>query len=338
MVKNSQIDDKVVKIATRDELRSLGDYKGVFSETFYIADRSQIFRYDPSDTTSADDGIDVLVNTATGRRYKRIEDPVISETVSVAVSDRLPYKTISEVRSLVSNFDSIQIIDKGKEGVFKLDSSDTTSIDDGALVIVDSSGKRYKREFFGEANTNWWGITPNFNQSTGIGTDWQTTFWKVLTSGVKDVFLPKGDYLFSVFQGNQGVSIKGEKGTRVFLRKSGSSTPSMVQFASNTSISNIDFISLETDFEGSRTNIDTKENIKIENCTFTGFRDTTGAINAWGVYLKNSKRIKIINCGFSNNSQSDIAIVDNNNYITIESCYSTTEANGIHLNIEPMVH
>jgi hypothetical protein len=44
-------------------------------------------------------------------------------------------------------------------GAFRYDSTDTTTADNGGTVIVDSAGRRWKRQWSGAVNTKWWGAT-----------------------------------------------------------------------------------------------------------------------------------------------------------------------------------
>jgi hypothetical protein len=54
--------------------------------------------------------------------------------------------TIANLRTSTNLFyPSVLITDVGKEGLFKYDSTDTTTIDDNMYTIVDSSSRRYKR-------------------------------------------------------------------------------------------------------------------------------------------------------------------------------------------------
>lgn len=49
----------------------------------------------------------------------------------------------------------------GIAGTFVRDDSDTTSADDGAVVLVAANGKRWKRVYQGGVNVKWFGATPN---------------------------------------------------------------------------------------------------------------------------------------------------------------------------------
>lgn len=184
MIKSSQLDQKVLKVTTKEKLRSLSYHTGVFSDKFYLEDLKEEFYYDSTDTTSVDNGVDIFVNIATGRRYKLWKSPTTTSEIDnisnveipVAVSDRLPYKTLSQVRSSATiAYTDIRITDQYKEGVFRYDSTDTTSTDDGALVIVNTAtGRRYKRVDFDAVDVRWFGAIAD--DTTDLRTQLQAAF------------------------------------------------------------------------------------------------------------------------------------------------------------------
>lgn len=55
------------------------------------------------------------------------------------------------------NTTSCFISGAGVAGFFTLDKSDTVTVDDGAITIVDANGGRWKREWTGAAFVGWWG-------------------------------------------------------------------------------------------------------------------------------------------------------------------------------------
>lgn len=194
MIKSNQVDQKVLKVTTKEKLRSLSDHTGVFSDKFYLEDLKEEFYYDPTDTTSADNGVDVFINIATNRRYKLWKSPTVTAEINnisnveipVAVSDRLPYKSINEVKTSNIPFSEIYITDTYKHGVFKLDPSDTTTANDDALVIVDNTGKRFKRQFNGQVDVRWFGVIAD-----GV-TDNRTTLQAALNNTVcRNFLIPK---------------------------------------------------------------------------------------------------------------------------------------------------
>ena len=75
----------------------------------------------------------------------------------------LSYKTIAQLRAFTTSDvlynPVVTITDTGKEGVFKYDSSDTTSSDNTGTVIVTSSSARYKRVEVEEILSSWFDNT-----------------------------------------------------------------------------------------------------------------------------------------------------------------------------------
>ena len=58
------------------------------------------------------------------------------------------------VRGVANIFD-------GGAGVFRVNTSDTTTADNGGTVLVDATGRRWKREFSGSINVKWFGAAGN---------------------------------------------------------------------------------------------------------------------------------------------------------------------------------
>lgn len=84
-------------------------------------------------------------------------------------------------------------------GRFWYDSSDTTTADDGFMTVVDASGNRWKRQWFGMVDARWAGMRAN-----GV-TDNVTALARIINwaraaanvyKGLK-LFLPRGQYLFA---------------------------------------------------------------------------------------------------------------------------------------------
>lgn len=78
----------------------------------------------------------------------------------------------------------------GIAGVFQHDPSDTTSADNGGTVIVGTDGRRWKRDFSGFVNVQWFGADPSGQaDSTASGT-------AAISTG-KSVYWPSGAYKVS---------------------------------------------------------------------------------------------------------------------------------------------
>ncbi|GAB3969645.1 hypothetical protein GCM10028806_16260 [Spirosoma terrae] len=68
----------------------------------------------------------------------------------------VPAYLLSEIQSLTTTADHILLVEPGREGLFRYVSGDT-SPNDSAMVLVPSSGKRYKRVFSGPIDVRWFG-------------------------------------------------------------------------------------------------------------------------------------------------------------------------------------
>lgn len=72
-------------------------------------------------------------------------------------------KTTILCRGLVTDGD-------GGEGIFIVDQDDSSSPDNGGTVLVDASGRRWKRQYSGDVSVGWFlgGSGPSFDASTGF--------------------------------------------------------------------------------------------------------------------------------------------------------------------------
>ena len=81
----------------------------------------------------------------------------------------------------------------GADGTFAVDSSDTTSADNGGTIIVDVLGRRWKRQYSGALNAVWFGAKGDaLDGSAALNT---TAINKCLSLG--DTFIPNGEYVVS---------------------------------------------------------------------------------------------------------------------------------------------
>jgi len=223
--------------------------------------------------------------------------------------------------------DTIRIKEIGKEGIFKYDPTDTTTPEDGALILI-RDGKRYKRQYKGPVHITWFGAKGDCIGS--IGTD-NTSAFKKCFNKHKNVYIPGGNYKTSLYprSNNIIVTTKGNVIISVFKQE----TQVMIQFGDNSRHSGIKFVSLEKDLEWQRAGIEQAHNVIIKNCGFFNFLNST-QINSWGLFLQNASNIVIDHCYFGNNSQSDIALV--NNCKNIKIMHPSNIINeGVTLDIEP---
>lgn len=161
----------------------------------------------------------------------------------------------------------------------------------------------------------------------GDGVSDDTTAFNTIIANCGNILIPAGTYLIDRFitDDNQCVSGVGD----VTLKLKGDAAQAGIK--SNNVVSNIHFESTSENLPWNRVDIADRDNITITNCSIKNFRDPSSAPNAWGITIRRSSNIVIENCYFENNSQSDIAIVEDTDNIKISNCSGTA----LHINIEP---
>lgn len=136
-------------------------------------------------------------------------------------------------------------------------------------------------------------------------------------------------YLFDYFIVPENKSVKGIGKPQINLNRR--SNQSLSKCNSNSSIENIYFNCLNEDLSFNRFSLENVNNVVLKECKFEGFRHDSETPNAWGNLLSNCNNIQIINCEYENNSQSDIAVVENSSNILIENCTGSQ----FNINLEP---
>lgn len=142
-------------------------------------------------------------------------------------SDIRNYKgdsTIISCRGIVADYD-------GGEGTFQMDSSDTTSEDNGGTILVDPLGRRWKRRYSGDVDIRWFGCKPD-----GVTDNYEPLNRAIqwaCTSGNKVTFyVPKGTTYVSDTISTPGrylFNMRGEGGLR-------DESGSIIKFAINKSL------------------------------------------------------------------------------------------------------
>jgi hypothetical protein len=102
--------------------------------------------------------------------------------------------SISEIRALSSltPIEYFYTTDKGQEGNWYYDATDTTSVDNTGTVLVTADGKRIKRVFDGKVNVKWFGA-----KGDGISDDTYAFNAAILSLGVNGgtVSIPDGNWV-----------------------------------------------------------------------------------------------------------------------------------------------
>lgn len=126
------------------------------------------------------------------------------------------------LRSLTAPYSSVYVTGyagssapSGIAGLFVLDSSDTSTADNGGTVIVDAVGRRWKRAYSGDLYVQWFGITQTATAAANASI--MQSLLNSLTSGGTVVF-PNGSWpMGSVTATNDRTSIRGEGNATLIL-------------------------------------------------------------------------------------------------------------------------
>jgi len=196
----------------------------------------------------------------------------------------------------------------GGFGIFQVDSTDTTSADNGVTILVDAIGRRWKREFSGPINAIWSeGIDP-----TGT-TDSLAAFEAVNACfGAGDfgaVFVPEGTYnLSGTLNISQPIQFIGEGSNTVTINLTFATGPGIKFYAATwywdvvTKLDGFSFTSSVTRTADAYVETHTAGYVNIENCRFIG------GYNGFHLTGPTSTSIHVKNCIFSTQSNDSILI------------------------------
>lgn len=183
-------------------------------------------------------------------------------------------------------------------------------------------------EFEGRGvNVKWFG-------AVGDGTHDDTAAFQAAYLASKNIYIPAGTYYLTGFHVPADTKIIGDNAILELHCSTATNGNNVLAGAQgNSTICGLKIHSLEANLEWNRFDITSQKHITIRNCEFTGFRHISNAPNAWGIYLDHSSNIKIKNCKFDNNSQSDIAIVEGCSDILIDNCSGLNDT--FYIDVEP---
>ena len=155
---------------------------------FVSGGSSAVFELLRSNKNADQSSVYVSVSKLTfGAESRSIVEQVNSESRLAPVGDQLvPYLTINQLRSYMDTAGAVSITDPLRHGPFLYDPNDNTSLDDTAMVIVTSQGRRYKRAYSGGVEVRWFGAVNDFNAITNQGTDNTVAFERATTFAVNN--------------------------------------------------------------------------------------------------------------------------------------------------------
>lgn len=178
----------------------------------------------------------------------------------------------------------------GAHGKFYRDDTDTTSADNDGTILIDASGRRWKRKFSRGTDVRWFGADPSGNY------DSSSALQKALNSGASIIDLMGGTYLAKslTLTGANEVLIKGPGILKI---PAGTAMSTLYQPGSILAIINSYNVTVDgVTFDNNRANIlntSTGWNMGVVICTGTGdFRSISGGDT------KPNKNIRFRNCKF----------------------------------------
>lgn len=133
--------------------------------------------------------------------WKPVTDQLLrNELSAIDGQGMLGTASYSDVRTYSGNLSTINVygisnIFDGANGVFKVDISDTTSPDNGGTILVDSTGRRWKRVYDGAVSVLWFGADRNGVSDSTDSFNACVSF--VSASKKKSMYAPSGEYKLS---------------------------------------------------------------------------------------------------------------------------------------------
>ena len=254
-----------------------------------------------------------LAADGTGAKYATVD----------AISNGTAYKrTIAQIRDLSGALpnNNFYTTDKGQEGNWYYDSTDTTTADNTGTVLVTLDGKRIKRVISSELNVKWFGAKGD--SATDDKTFIQNTIAEATVSG-KGVFIPSGTYrITGTLTLNLKSSIRGEGRDLTILKLANGAGSKMISLSSTAAYS----ISL-SDFtlDANKTNNPTANGNTLDIVTDFGSVDAKHIIER--VTIKETRGTAMNVSGRGDSTYKDILILECVNKGLLIDCWDSTFTN-----------
>ena len=173
------------------------------------------------DTLTPETKTNYFINQIKGKSLSYLPDFSLSNSlkaVSQMAAGRVPFLTMDEVRAgKADGAKTVQITDKGREGIFVYNPVDSISVSIGDSAMVIKSGGRVYIRNAEVINVKWFGA-----KGDGIADDTEAIN-KAIRYG-KDVFIPQGIYLTSsaiILRGDIQITGSGKTTTKILANHSG---------------------------------------------------------------------------------------------------------------------
>ena len=179
---------------------------------------------------------DVLLQESTGKAFSGPSGTVTAGTnpASGGFVDRSDEgkggMTYSKLRTFTGHATSVYVVGKanifdGGFGWFDVAPTDTASSDNGGTIIIDASGRRWKRRFSGEINLLWFaagdGVTNDYQALVNAHNSLPATGGVIYAPGGHE-YLINGNFVstkpYFTLRGDGGALIAGDKGCTTFIK------------------------------------------------------------------------------------------------------------------------
>lgn len=145
-------------------------------------------------------------------------------TAQDVLDDAKPMANYAALRAYTGRATGVRITQAGLAGIFQRDAGDTTSADNGGTIIVDASGRRWKRIYSGLPDIRWFGAI--------LGQDNTAAIQATLNAGA--MWIPDGEWELSTATVTRpGTIIEGESKNAILKRKALTYKPLIVADGKN---------------------------------------------------------------------------------------------------------
>lgn len=174
---------------------------------------------------------------------KKLNSKSESFTSKIGTPDQnAPNYRLAAVRSLSFVPSALILTEPGREGLFRLDESDNTSLDNGGTILVTKSKKRYKRVFDNEINVHWFGAKGNSQSDDKMAIQNTINYAKSLSESSGGTYrvtivFPAGFYYLSSpidITNSNGLWLRGSSGRYINTSFIGDTGGVMLDFSGST--------------------------------------------------------------------------------------------------------
>jgi hypothetical protein len=218
-------------------------------------------------------------------------------------------QSYTALRAYTGRASGANITSGGVAGRFQRDAGDTTSADNGGTIIVDGSGRRWKRLFAGDVNVMWFGATGNGTTDDTTAIQRAINFIKSVTGGT--LYFPNGTYsVGSVYTLPSGGSYLDQYmidvSNTVNLTLRGESKSAVIRLKNHFLDGGVDAQSNAHIFSGSAASGFTLDGLFFDLNGATNLTPAGKIRNSIAVRIQNGDRLTVRGCKFVNSGGHNV--------------------------------